>query len=93
MCYISYRDRHFCIGNLVTAEYTFKIQCYYLQKAVKFLGKVREWMKEIHYWKETVKCCIHSCVDMSFSVPDKIFGFCIVSSAMKLNTEMSNYHY
>lgn len=93
MCYISYRDKHFCVGNLVTAEYTFKIQCYYRQKAVEFLGKVRKWMEFITGRKQWSVVFIHSFVDMSFSIPDKISGFCIVSSAMKLNTEMLNDHH
>jgi len=73
MCYISYRDKHFCIGNFVIAEYTFKIQCHYLQKAVEFVGKVRIWMEFITGKKQSF---IYSFVDMSFSIRDK----------MKLNT-------
>jgi len=43
--------------------------------------------------KQSSVVFIHSFVDMSFSIPDKISGFCIVSSTMKLNTEMlKNYH-
>lgn len=80
MCYISYRDKHFYIRNLVTAECTFIIQCYYLQKAVKLIGKVRRWMDFITGRKQWSVVFIHSFVDMSFSIPDKISGFCIVVS-------------